>query len=74
MGNNLSDLARQLPNLVYDLVKELVDSKDKNSYWIAHRACRNLVKKEPIIVMDLLKVDEYKYKNRIYRRSDYKRS
>jgi len=71
VGNNLSDLARRLPDLVYDLVKELVDSGDKNSYWIAYRACRNLVKKEPIKVMDLLKVDEYKYKKRIHKRSEY---
>jgi len=71
VGNNLSDLARRLPDLVYELVKQLVESGDKNSYWIAYRACRNLVKKEPIKVMDLLRVDEYKYKNRIYTRSDY---
>jgi 3-methyladenine DNA glycosylase AlkC len=71
VGNNLSDLARQLPGLVYDLVKELVDSGDKNSYWIAYRACRNLVKKEPVKVMDLFKVDEYKYEKRIYQRIDY---
>ena len=42
VGNNLSDLARRLPELVYDLVVELVASGDKNSYWIASRACRNL--------------------------------
>jgi len=71
VGNNLSDLARRLPDPVYDLVKELVNSGDKNSYWIAYRACRNLVKKEPIKVMDLLKVDEYKYKKRIHKRSEY---
>jgi 3-methyladenine DNA glycosylase AlkC len=71
VGNNLSDLARGLPDLVYDLVKELVDSGDKNSYWIAYRACRNLVKKDPVKVMDLLKVDEYKYKKRIHKRSGY---
>jgi 3-methyladenine DNA glycosylase AlkC len=71
VGNNLSDLARQLPNLVYDLVQELVESGDENSYWIAYRACRNLVKKEPIKVMDLLRLDEYKYKKRIHKRSDY---
>jgi 3-methyladenine DNA glycosylase AlkC len=71
VGNNLSDLARRLPDLVYDLVKELVDSGDKNSYWIAYRACRNLVKKEPVKVMDLFKVDEYKYEKRIYQRIDY---
>jgi 3-methyladenine DNA glycosylase AlkC len=71
VGNNLSDLARRLPDLVYGLVEELVSSRDKNSYWIAYRACRNLVKKEPIRVMDLLGVDEYKYKKAVYRRGDY---
>ena len=74
VGNNLSDLARKLPDLVYDLVKELVDSGDKNSHWIAYRACRNLVKKDPIKVMNLLKVDEYKYKKRRYKRDDYQRN
>lgn len=71
VGNNLSDLARRLPELVYGLVEELVASGDKNSYWIAYRACRNLVKKEPIRVMDLLGVDEYKYKKAVYQRGDY---
>jgi len=74
VGNNLSDLARKLPDLVYDLVRELVDSGDKNSYWIAYRACRNLVKKDPIKVMDILKIDEYKYKKRRYKRDDYQRN
>jgi 3-methyladenine DNA glycosylase AlkC len=73
VGNNLSDLARHLPDLVFELVKELVASGDRNSYWIAYRACRNLVKKEPIKVMNLLHVDEYRYKKRVYRRSDYPR-
>jgi len=71
VGNNLSDLARHCPETVYSVVGGLVDSGDTNSYWIACRACRNLVKKEPLRVMDLLKVDEYRYKERIYRRSDY---
>ena len=71
VGNNLSDLARRLPDVVYNLVEELVDSGDENSYWIAYRACRNLVKVDPIKVMDLLRVDEYRYKKRVYRRSDY---
>jgi 3-methyladenine DNA glycosylase AlkC len=70
-GNNLSDLAKPHPALVYDLVKELVASGDKDSYWIAYRACRNLAKKDPIKVMNLLEVDEYKYKQRIYKRIDY---
>lgn len=71
VGNNLSDLARRLPDLVYGLVDELVKSGDRNSYWIAYRACRNLVKKDPIKVMNLLEIDEYKYKQRVYKRSDY---
>ena len=71
VGNNLSDLARRLPELVYGLVEELVTSEDKHSYWIAYRACRNLVKTEPLRVMDLLGVDEYKYKKAVYKRSDY---
>ncbi len=32
----------------------------------------NLVKKEPVKVMDLLEVDEYKYKKRIYKRIEHK--
>jgi len=68
VGNGLSDLARRLPELVYGLVGELVGSGDKNSYWIAYRACRNLVKQDPIRVMDLLKVDEYRYKTAVYNR------
>jgi 3-methyladenine DNA glycosylase AlkC len=71
VGNNLSDLARRLPDLVFRIVKELVESDDKNSYWIAYRACRNLVKKHPLKVMDLLQVDEYKYKGRSHKRVDY---
>jgi 3-methyladenine DNA glycosylase AlkC len=71
VGNNLSDIARRKPELVYDLVDELVAMKDVNATWIATRACRNLVKANPIRVMDLLGVDEYKYKQRVYNRSDY---
>lgn len=69
VGNNLSDLARHLPDRVFEIVKELVDSGDRNSYWIAYRACRNLVRKEPTRVMDLLEVNEYRYKRRIHKRS-----
>jgi 3-methyladenine DNA glycosylase AlkC len=72
VGNNLSDLARRLPELVYELVAELVATGDKNSYWIAYRACRNLVKKEPVRVMDLLEVDTYTYKKRVHTRRDYR--
>lgn len=71
VGNNLSDLSRRLPELVFNLVGELVNNGDKNSYWIAYRACRNLVKNDPLRVMYILSVKEYKYKKRIYRRNDY---
>ena len=71
VGNNLSDISRRNPELVFQLVDELVAMKDKNAYWIATRACRNLVKEYPIRVMDALEIDEYKYKNRIHKRSDY---
>ena len=71
VGNNLSDLSKKLPELVYNIVKNLVASKDKNSYWIAYRACRNLVKKEPLKVLNLLKTEQYKYKKNIFKRNDY---
>lgn len=71
VGNNLSDIARKHPEITLKIAKELVDSNDKNSYWIAYRSCRNLVKTRPIEVMDILKIDEYKYKSKKYLRSDY---
>jgi 3-methyladenine DNA glycosylase AlkC len=71
VGNNLSDIARRNPEIVFQLVAELVSMKDENANWIATRACRNLVKEYQIRVMDVLGVDAYKYKNRIYKRSDY---
>ncbi len=64
VGNNLSDLSRRQPELIYDLVNDLVASGDINSHWIAYRACRNLVKKDPQRVMNLLRVEEYHYKDR----------
>jgi 3-methyladenine DNA glycosylase AlkC len=64
VGNNLSDLSRHNPDLVLELVEELVESGDSNSYWIAYRACRNLVKKYPQRVMKLLRTEEYHYKDR----------
>jgi 3-methyladenine DNA glycosylase AlkC len=69
VGNNLSDLARRNPELILAIVKELVESGDKNSYWIAYRACRNLVKQDPDKVMDILGVDEYHYKDRNFYRA-----
>jgi len=74
VGNNLSEFDRGNPNLIYHVVQDIVDSGDKNSYWIAYKACRNLVKKEPLKAMGILQVDEYKYKQRLYKRSDYQRS
>lgn len=71
VGNNLSDLSRKVPELIFDIVEELVSYEDENSYWIAHRACRNLVIKEPIRVMDLLNIDQYIYKNKKYKKEDY---
>jgi 3-methyladenine DNA glycosylase AlkC len=69
VGNNLSDLSRRQPELIFSLVGALVESGDKNSAWIAYRACRNLVKKQSGRVMDLLGVDEYHYKDRNYFRN-----
>lgn len=74
VGNNLSDLSRKQPELIFDIVEELVSTGDENAKMIAHRACRNLVIKEPLRVMDLLGVDQYKYKNKRYNRSDYVKS
>jgi len=71
VGNILSDWAKIDNEEIYKIVEDLANSHDKNSYWIAYRACRNLVKKEPIRVMNLLGVDVYKYKKRIYYRKDY---
>ena len=68
VGNNLSDLSRRQPELIFAIVAELAASADPNSYWIAYRACRNLVKKEPARVLDLLGVDEYHYKDRNFYR------
>jgi 3-methyladenine DNA glycosylase AlkC len=70
VGNNLSDLSRYQPDLIFSIVDELVASKDKNSYWIAKRACRNLVKQYPERVLDMLGVEEYHYKDRHYRRKE----
>jgi hypothetical protein len=58
-------------SVAWPLVEELARSGDKNSSWIATRACRNFVKKEPVLVMETLGVTEYKYKNRQYSLADY---
>jgi len=70
VGNNLSDWSKIDKERVFSIVRNLVDNKNKNSYWIAYRACRNLVKIEPIRVMNVLGVDEYKYKKNVYIRTN----
>ena len=70
VGNNLSDWMRVNQEIAWPIVEELAQNGDNNSFWIAYRACRNYVKKEPLKVMDLLGVDEYKYKSRVHKRSD----
>jgi len=70
VGNNLSDLSRKQPELIFAIVKDLIASGDVNSRWIAYRASRNLVKKEPQRVMDLLRVEEYHYKDRDFYRKE----
>ena len=69
-GNNLSDWMRIDKNRTLEIVKRLANNGDKNSYWIAYRACRNLVKKEPLLVMDILKTDRYIYKDRKFFREN----
>ena len=71
IGNSLSDWMRVDETSTFEIVKKLAINGDKNSYWIAYRACRNYVKKEPIIVMNLLKTDKYTYKSKTYFRKDY---
>jgi len=71
VGNSLSDWLRVDEEIAWPIVKELAENGDKNSYWIAYRACRNLVKKEPLRVMELFEVEEYSYKKSVYRKSDY---
>ncbi len=71
-GNSLSDWMRIDQERTLKTVRKLADSGDKNSYWIACRACRNLVKKEPLLVMDILNTDQYIYKDRKFYRKDYK--
>jgi len=70
VGNSLSDWMRVDQNTAWPIVEQLINSGDSNSYWIAYRACRNLVKKQPLKVLDLLGVDEFKYKKQVYRRTD----
>ncbi len=69
VGNSLSDWMRIDEKKTFEVIKKLASNGDANSYWIAYRACRNFVKKEPLLVMDTLKKDCYKYKDRLYYRN-----
>lgn len=71
VGNNLSDLSRKNPKLILEVVKELKSLENENSDFIAHRACRNLVKTYPLEVMEILRLDRYEYKKNIYLRRDF---
>ena len=71
VGNSLSDWMRVDEKKTLKTVKELANNGNKNSYWIAYRACRNLVKKKPKLVLDMLKTDQYIYKDRKFYRRDY---
>jgi 3-methyladenine DNA glycosylase AlkC len=71
VGNSLSDWLRVDENIAWPIVEELASNGDQNSHWIAYRACRNLVQKDPLKVMELLGVEEYKYKSRIHKKEDY---
>ena len=72
VGNNLSDWIRVDQDRAWKIVKKLAANGDKNSYWIAYRACRNLVKTKPVQVMRLLGVEQYKYKTRVHTLNDDK--
>lgn len=73
IGNSLSDWMRIDEKRTLKTVRKLVSSGNKNSYWIAYRACRNLVKREPLLVMDILKTDQYIYKDRKFYRKDFQK-
>lgn len=68
VGNNLSDLSRKQPELVFNIIEELMSYGDPNANLIAHRASRNLIMKDQDRIMNLLGIDYYKYKTKIYKR------
>lgn len=65
VGNNLSDWMRIDEQKTIKIIKMLAKNGNKDSYWIAYRACRNLVKTKPLVVLSLLDVEEYVYKGRV---------
>lgn len=67
VGNSLSDWFRIDEEITWPIVEGLAKSDNENSQWIAYRACRNVVKKDPQRVMKMLGVTEYKYKDRRYK-------
>lgn len=67
-GNALSDWMRIDEERTRKIVERLAKSGNKNSRWIAFRACRNLVKKDPDWVLETLGVNEYGYKDRFFTR------
>lgn len=69
VGNNLSDLSRKNPHLILKVVEELKGLQNEHSDFIAHRACRNLIKDHRNEVLDLLGIETYKYKTKEYSRS-----
>jgi 3-methyladenine DNA glycosylase AlkC len=71
VANNLSDLSKENSETIFSVIKVLAEMGDPNAYRIAYRASRNLVKKHPIRVMDILQIDEYSYKDKKYSRSDF---
>ena len=72
VGNNISDWMRVKETFAWPIVNELAHNGDENSFWIAYRACRNIVKVKQVEVMQLLNVEEYTYKKRHYRLVDYR--
>lgn len=71
VGNNLSDWMRIDEERTMKIIERLVRNGNSNSYWIACRACRNVVKTKPIQVMSLLGSEKYTYKNNVYYKKDY---
>lgn len=70
VANNLSDLSRKQGELILNVVSELLSLENEKAYWIAYRACRTLINTEKVKVMNLLKVDTYTYKKKIYFRNE----